>query len=285
MTRLPNTLLAYLKSILILAVTLTLFSVFADETTVEISTNSVDVYGRQITVYLYKPPGAGPFPLLILSHGSPRQPADRLHYGPETLHAQAVAYAADGVAVAVPIRRGYGGNGKWEESYGSCDRPDYYDAGLAGADDIDCTIAAFTNRPDIDASKVVLMGVSAGGWASLAAATRGSVLGVVNFAGGRGSSAPDTVCDEDNLVYAASRYGSDSRQVPELWIYSQNDHFFGPPLAHRLLDAFTAAGGQATFIAAPPYRDDGHRYFDDVTAWKPSVDNFLRQIGFLPPKS
>jgi hypothetical protein len=73
--------------------------------------------------------------------------------------------------------------------------------------------------------------------------------------------------------------------VPELWIYSQNDHYFGPTLAHRLFDAFTKAGGQATFVAAPAYGDDGHKYFDDVASWKPAVDGFLRQIGFLPPKS
>jgi dienelactone hydrolase len=251
---------------------------------VESSTINVDVYGREINVYYYKPEGAGPFPLLVLSHGSPRKAEDRLHFGAQTLRVQAEAYAASGVAVAVPIRRGYGGNGKWAESYGSCEHPDYYDAGLAGADDIDATIAALSKRQEIDASRVVLMGVSAGGWASLAAATKGGVLGVVNFAGGRGSSGPDTVCKEDNLIYAASSYGGASPHVQELWIYSQNDHFFGPSLAHRLFDAFTTAGGQATFLAAPPYGDDGHKYFDDVSAWKPTVDRFLRQIGFLSPK-
>jgi dienelactone hydrolase len=251
---------------------------------VDSSTINVNVDGTEINVYFYKPVGAGPFPLLVLSHGSPRNAEDRLHFGARTLRVQAEAYAAAGVAVAVPIRRGYGGVGKWAEDYGTCEHPDYYDAGLAGADDIDATIAALSKRPEIDASRVVLMGVSAGGWASLAAATKGGVRGVVNFAGGRGSRGPDTVCKEDNLTYAAGRYGGDSHHVPELWIYSQNDHFFGPSLARRLFDAFTTAGGQATFVAAPPYGDDGHKYFDDVTSWKPTVDRFLRQIGFLSPK-
>jgi dienelactone hydrolase len=250
----------------------------------QISTNNVNVLGREIKVYLYKPDGDGPFPLLILSHGSPRNVEDRVHFGAQSLQTQAKAYVADGVAVAVPIRRGYGGNGKWVEGFGPCEHPDYCDAGLAGADDIDATITALSKRPDIDPSRIVLMGVSAGAWASLAAATKNHVRGVVNFAGGRGSTGPDTVCNEDNLIYAANRYGSDSHHVPELWIYSQNDHFFGPALAHRLFDAFTKAGGQATFIATPPHGDDGHKYFDDVRAWKPTVDNFLRRIGFLPSK-
>ncbi len=250
----------------------------------EISTNNVSVLGREIKVYFYKPAGAGPFPLLILSHGSPRNAEDRVHFGAQTLQTQARAYVASGVAVAVPIRRGYGGNGKWVEGFGTCEHPDYYDAGLTSADDIDATVAALSKRPDIDASRIVLMGVSAGGWASLAAATKGNVRGVINFAGGRGSTGPDTVCNEADLIYAANRYGTDSQHLPELWIYSQNDHFFGPALAHRMFDAFTTAGGKATFVAAPPYGDDGHRYFDDVTTWKPTVDNFLRQIGFLSSK-
>jgi len=251
----------------------------------EISTNNVDVLGREIKVYFYKPDGIGPFPLLILSHGSPRNAEERNRYGEKTLQAQAEAYATNDVAVAVPIRRGYGGSGKWEEGFGTCEHPDYYDAGLAGADDIDATIAALSKRRDIDPARVVLMGVSAGGWASLAAATKGGVLGVVNFAGGRGSSAPDTVCKEDNLISAAGRYGADSHQVQQLWIYSQNDHFFGPSLAHRLFDSFSTAGGKATFVAAPAYGDDGHKYFDDINSWKPTVDGFLRQIGFLPPET
>jgi dienelactone hydrolase len=241
---------------------------------------SVDVEGTAIDVYYYRPTGAGPFPLLVLSHGSPRSGEDRANFGAGTLARQAQAYARSGVAVIVPIRRGYGGRGEWAEGYGKCARADYYDAGLAGARDIEAAVGAFSKRPEIDASRIALMGVSAGGWASLAAATRGGVRAVVNFAGGRGSQGPDEVCAEDQLVSAAASYGGASR-VPELWIYSQNDHFFGPALAKRMHDAFTAAGGRAAFITAPPYGADGHKYFNAVDSWKPGVDRFLRQAGFL----
>ncbi len=270
-----------------LALVLLIFTISCEkqEPRLEISTLKVSVQQTEINVYLYEPAGAGPFPLLVLSHGSPRNAAERVNYGAHTMQAQAEAYAASGVAVAVPIRRGYGGHGVWAEGYGSCPSPDYYGAGLAGAEDIDATIAVISQRQEIDATRVVLMGVSAGGWASLAAATKGGVRGVVSFAGGRGSNGPDTVCNESQLILAAARYGKASRPVPELWIYSQNDHFFGPALARRLYDGFTAAGGQATFVAAPPSGDDGHNYFNDVAAWKPTVDRFLRELGFLPAKS
>jgi dipeptidyl aminopeptidase/acylaminoacyl peptidase len=141
---------------------------------------TVNVQDTNINVYYYQPAGDGPFPLLVLSHGSPRSAEDRASYGSKTLHAQAEAYAANGVAVAVPIRRGYGGNGEWVEGYGNNKNPDFYVAGLTSAEDIEATIAAFSKRPEIDASRIVLMGVSAGGWASVAAGTKGGVLGVVS---------------------------------------------------------------------------------------------------------
>jgi dienelactone hydrolase len=253
---------------------------FAPALAFERSALSVNVEGTDIDVYFYKPDGAGRFPLLVLSHGSPRDPRDRSDFGAGTMRKQAEAYARSGVAVAVPIRRGYGGRGQWAEGYGGCENADYYNAGLASAEDIAAAIAMASRLPGVDASRIVLMGVSAGGWASLAAATRGGLRGVVNFAGGRGSKGPDDVCGEDQLVRAAGLYGGASR-APELWIYGQNDHFFGPNLAHRIHDAFVAAGGRATFIAAPPFGEDGHKYISDVSAWKPEVDRFLRRIGFL----
>jgi dienelactone hydrolase len=241
---------------------------------------STSLDGDKVTIILYRPDGAGPFPLLILSHGSPRSGADRASYGPDTLRAQANAFAAKGIAAAVVIRRGYGGAGHWAETYGTCAHPDYYSAGLASARDIEAAIDVVTHQPGIDSSRIALIGVSAGGWASVAEGSRWRVTGLVSFAGGRGSSGPDSVCGGDALVQAMGRYGATSR-APELWIYSVNDHFFGPPLAHRLYDAFTKAGGHASFIAAPAYGNDGHGYFNDVPAWMPQVSGFLRQIGFM----
>jgi hypothetical protein len=55
-------------------------SAFEQAGAFEISTNNVSVLGREIKVYFYKPAGAGPFPLLILSHGSPRKAQDRIHF-------------------------------------------------------------------------------------------------------------------------------------------------------------------------------------------------------------
>jgi len=250
--------------------------------TVDYKTLSAGVGGVTIPIYLYKPDGKGPFPLIVLSHGSPRLPGGRLSYGPKTLKEQALAFVASGAAVAVVIRRGYGGNGKWVEGYKTdCSRPNYHDAGLVSAQDIDAALKVLVKEPDIDRARVVLVGHSAGAFASVAAATREKILGVVSFAAGRGSLEPDKVACEDKLVEAMQDYGR-ATPVPELWFYSQNDHFFDPRLATELRDAFVKAGGKATLISAPPYKAEGHGYIFNIAGWKPEVDAFLKQIGFFP---
>jgi dienelactone hydrolase len=218
----------------------------------------------------------------VLSHGSPRDAAGRAEFGKGTLAAIARHFTARGVMVAVPIRRGYGTDGgAWAEGYGACDRAEFHRAGLTSARDIRAALDAVLSRPDADQRRVVLMGVSAGGWGSLAAASQSvpGLLGVVNFAGGRGSLKAGEVCSPDALVSAAGRYGSGSR-VPQLWLYSSNDRFFGPEIAGRLHRAFQEAGGRAEFVAAPPFGEDGHRYIRAIDQWRGKVDGFLATIGF-----
>jgi dienelactone hydrolase len=246
-----------------------------------VSMLTAEVGGTKIPIYLYKPEGKGPFPLIVLSHGSPRDEADRKNFGPDTLSDQARAFVRRGAAVAVPIRRGFGGNGVLRDMYqGNCSRPNYYDAGLVSAGDIGAAIRIVAKQPEIDAKRVVLVGHSAGGFASIAAATREKILGVVGFAPGRGSLEPDKVICKPQLLSALARYGHASH-APELWIYSENDHFFGPELAKQFYDRFTKAGGQATFVAAPSWGQEGHAYIEAISSWQPDVDAFLKKIGFF----
>jgi dienelactone hydrolase len=235
-----------------------------------------------IDVTVFRPEGAGPFPLLVLSHGSPRSAQDRRREGRQRLAAQSQVFASMGYAVLVPTRRGYGGSGgQWAEAYGSCNDPDYYRAGLETARDLRAAVDAVRGEPWADAKRIVLAGQSAGGFGSVAAsATRfEGLVAVVNFAGGRGSMGPDQVCGEERLVEAMARYGEAAR-VPELWIYSANDRFFGPRLARRMHAAFVQAGGRAELLQAPASGRDGHGYFAQRPEdWSPHVASFLRNAG------
>ena len=235
-----------------------------------------------IEVTVFKPEGVGPFPIVVLSHGSPRSAEDRRRQGRQRLVAQSRRFVAMGFAVLVPTRRGYGeSGGSWAEAYGTCSAPNYYSAGLETARDVRAAVDAVRGEPWADARRVVLAGQSAGGFGSVAASSQpfDGLVGVVNFAGGRGSQGPDDVCGEDRLVEAMARYGSAAR-VPELWIYSVNDRFFGPGLARRMHTAFVRSGGRAELVEAPATGLDGHGYFaramDD---WAPRVAGFLQRIG------
>ena len=237
-----------------------------------------------IVVTVFRPAGDGPFPLVVLSHGSPRTPAERDKPARMRFPTQSERFVRMGYAVVVPTRRGYGeSGGPWVEGYGHCSNPDYYAAGLETARDIEAAIESVRHEPWADARRIVLVGVSAGGFGSVAAASKKlpGVVAVVNFAGGRGSQATDRVCGEPRLVEAMGRYAAAG--VPELWLYSVNDRFFGPELAHRMHAAFVQAGGRAEFVAARAVGLDGHGYFvRDVEDWEPRVRRFLSEAGALP---
>ncbi|MDQ0392635.1 dienelactone hydrolase family protein [Labrys monachus] len=247
---------------------------------VTVSTLQADVDGTGIPITLYRPDGKGPFPLVILSHGMARDKSIIRTLGPGELANVARIFANSGAAVAVPIRRGYGNNGPTVEFYKrDCSRPDFYDVGLAGAENITATIHALSGDPTIDASRIVLVGYSVGGLVSVAAATKEKVLGVISFAGGHGSDRPDHVNCQDELVSAFKQYGENSK-VPELWIYSENDHFINIDVAKSLRDAFVTSGGSVKFLEVPPYGKEGHNYIQYALGWKASVDAFLTKIGF-----
>ena len=63
-----------------------------------------------------------------------------------------------------------------------------------------------------------------------------------------------------------------------LWIYIENDTFFGPDLSKRMHEAFTAAGGTAEYHLVPPFGNEGHFFIgapDAVPIWSPLVTKFL----------
>ena len=64
-----------------------------------------------------------------------------------------------------------------------------------------------------------------------------------------------------------------------LWVYAENDHFFGPKLARQLRDAFAAGGGRVEFISAAAFGSDGHQLFSraGIPVWTPMVDDFLKR--------
>lgn len=251
----------------------------------EFGTLPVTIDGSRYTLesLIVRPPGDGPFPLALIAHGSPRDVAQRTRFAVSSMRPQAEEMARRGYAVAVVLRRGYGtSTGAVVEGAGPCDRPNYVGAGREGAKDLRAVVETMRAQPYVDASRILIVGVSAGGFAALAAAADPpeGLRAVVNFAGGRGSPAPGVVCEDYALVRAFGAFGETAR-VPMLWVYAENDSYFPPGLAQRFYDAFTGAGGRAELVIAAPFGDDGHALFSrrGTPIWRPLVDGFLRKAG------
>ena len=229
---------------------------------------------------LVRPSGSGRYPLALISHGAPRDPAARATMSPYGTYRQALEFARRGFAALVVMRRGYGiSGGEFAENSGPCADRNYVQSARASAEDLQAAIRAMQERTDVSTNGMIAVGASAGGFASIALAAWAppGLVAVISFAGGRGSRGTDDVCDEAALVRAFAVLGRTSR-IPMLWIYAENDKFFRPELAHRMHSAFTDAGGRAQLIDAPAFGDDGHTLFSrGVPLWTPMIDRFLRE--------
>jgi dienelactone hydrolase len=240
-----------------------------------------------LTATLFRPPGDGPFPLIVLSHGNPPQASDRPKIKRYRIIPQIREFVKRGFAVIVPIRRGYGATGgDFAEDYGKCSDPLYTGAGLEAAKDIVATIAFAAKLPSVKSDKILLVGQSAGGFASLAAASVNpqGVIGVVNFAGGRGgrpATNPGEPCAPNRMAMTMETYAK-TIKVPVLWHYAENDKFFGPNYPREWFAAFQKAGAKGRLVVQPPFGKDGHSVFSSkngIPIWTKEFDNFIREIG------
>lgn len=222
-------------------------------------------------------------PVVIINHGAPRNRDDNGNISVESYAAARDWFLKQGFAVVVPVRRGYGASSVTvQESYRSCEDPDYWNAGHTTANDIAAVVDYLRASPHIDSNNIIVLGQSAGGWGSLALSSRNisGIIAIINFAGGRGSLQRGQVCHPERLVETAQRFGA-SAKVPTIWLYSENDSFFGPALANSMFHAYRSAGGTAEFVSLPSFRKDGHAIFaqeDGVRLWTPAVKDFLERL-------
>ena len=108
----------------------------------EIHTVRVAQADASIVVTTFRPGGAGPFPWIVLSHGTAPTAAANRALGCYRPLAPVREWVQRGYAVVVPVRRGYGASGgdKFGDSYGSCARPDFRRAGEGAALDLLATV-------------------------------------------------------------------------------------------------------------------------------------------------
>lgn len=243
-----------------------------------------------ITATTYHPPGSGPFSLVVLSHGSPANAAARARMGRYRVITRIQALVERGFAVIVPMRRGFGDTGgDFAERFGRCDAPDFLSAGREAARDLLATVAYAAKLPFVKPDRIILLGQSAGGFASVAAASFNppGVVAVVNLSGGRGGGAGQyggEPCAPERMEETIAHFARTIR-VPVLWHYAENDQYFGPHHVRRWFLAFVLAGARGKLVMQPPFGEDGHRIFASpagLPIWTAEFDSFLREIGLGP---
>lgn len=248
-------------------------------------------HGYPLRATVFRPAGtpadaSGPqrHPLVVINHGT--SDATRLAVAMPVYYWLSRWFVERGYVVVLPQRRGHGATGgPMAESIGTCADPDHMRSGLAAADDIQGAVDYMSAQPFVTPGEAIVVGISSGGWAALALASRNSenVRAVINIAGGRGGrpfgQRVDAVCGEQRLVDAARAFG-ETAHAQTLWLYAENDSYFRPDLARALASAWQEGGGKAELHVFPSYGSDGHHLADDRAGWDiwgATVDSFLTE--------
>lgn len=242
--------------------------------------------------YVVRPVGNGPFPLAVMNHGVSLNARERSFFPLVEFRDAAIWFAHRGYLVVAPAGPGYGAMaleapelGLFPVFYskiGACENPNFRDAGMAAALLDKWIIDYMTEQKYAVADSAIVIGQSAGGWGAIALSSQNlpSVKAIIAFAAGRGGRVggkPNNNCAPDRLVEATAAFGQSAR-TPMLWIYIENDTFFGPDLSKRMHAAYTSAGGNAEYHLMPPFGGDGHFFIDSPDAipqWSPLVSQFL----------
>lgn len=260
----------------------------------EIPATVTNMYGRAVTqpvtVTVFRDDERTLQPFLVLNHGRPAQAADFAKMGRTRFSDNSNYFVSKGFAVFVPTRIGYGVTGGDDVEYsGTCSNRSYLPAYEAAARQSVTLIEHIRTLPYIDPSRGLVIGQSFGGATAIALAAKNlaGVTAAVNFAGGGGGDPvgrPENPCRADLLEKLFASYGSTSR-IPTLWLYSENDRYFGKDKPHDWFNAFVAKGGTGKFVQLPalmpPLGEDGHSSFTrNPGAWRPSFEEFLERNGF-----
>jgi dipeptidyl aminopeptidase/acylaminoacyl peptidase len=117
--------------------------------------------GESVPVFLFEPPGDGPFPVVVMVHGGPEAqwlPWFSPSFAPLTQH-----LVSRGYAVAAPNVRGSSGYGKRYQALDDVEKR------LDSVQDLGSLHEWLSSRPSIDGSRAVVYGRSYGGYMVLAA--------------------------------------------------------------------------------------------------------------------
>jgi carboxymethylenebutenolidase len=232
---------------------------------------------RTLAAYLYFPPGAGPFPGLVVNHGSTIHPGSSDFCRPGTT----AVLMSWGYAVLLPHRRGYGNSEgpTWRQEVTAEFGTAEYDQALAArlvreAEDVAAAVAWLGARPEVATDRIGVIGSSFGGVMSLLAAARCPGLRcAVDFAGAAMN------WERTPTLRATMLTAARQLVMPVCLVQSENDYSTAPT---RELAAELERHGKAhvarVFPAFGLTADEGHLFFQNgAPIWGPWVRAFLER--------
>ena len=231
---------------------------------------------------LDRPTGTGPFPAIVMGHGSGQ--ATRHQLG-----SIAGRFAAAGFAVLRYDKRGVGDSGGVYEVAGNVANSERTFPILAG--DMLAGVEFLKTRGDVDPARIGLFGVSQAGWIIPLAASRSSdvkfmilvvgptvSVGVENYYSNLVEFTPSASLDD---AYARSRvysgpHGYDPRRTleslstPGLWLLGGADRSIPTPLTVEVLQSLQDSGRPYRWIVYPgaghnlgvDFLDDAGRFLE-----------------------
>jgi pimeloyl-ACP methyl ester carboxylesterase len=253
----------------------------------------------QITLFanVYRPVKKDVHKVVLFSHGSTggwvRSPKETYGAPPQTF----IEFFIDhGYTIVAPMRRGVGlSTGTYEEecpmSAGRCtaqENSDMAEPGLVEAvRDTDAVIDQIVlNKLLPEKSKILLAGVSRGGFLSLVMAGRRPelVTGVLNFVGGW-LSISDVYSDAENakrMRFQSDRLISAGKVVrmPTVWIYAVRDPFYSETVTRQFFRWFSEAGGRGDYVLVTGHSlPSGHQVANQLNLWSARAEELLDEVS------
>ena len=224
---------------------------------------------------VFKPEGAGPFPVVIINHG--KSLGNNRIQGRERAIVVTRQFMQRGYAVVLPMRQGFSNSGGAAVGEGC----NITGNGEAQADDIKAVVKWVVQQPWADAQKMIMLGQSHGGLTTMAYAQdpHPGVQFVVNFAGGLKYTQG---CQWDLALKEAFKTYGQKAKVESIWFYGANDSYFPPEVIKPAHQAFVDAGGKAQMVAFGAFGTDAHAMFGSAAGlpiWWPSVEAKLLERG------
>jgi len=244
----------------------------------------VKIGGRDVrleALFVKRADAKGRLPIVFFNHGRPAYSEMSLDHSLANndpgINLLADMARRGWLAVAIH-RRGFGQSDGPVQSDSPCAVDSYMAWMNADADDIEASIPVVAKRADADASRMIAMGGSAGGAASLALAARNppGLAAVINLAGGEHWSGCAAIRDSIPIDFA--NLGGRSR-IPNLWVFAKNDLNHPLDQIEVMRSAFAGAGADLKLVLLEPIGEDGHTGLYTIAGraqWLVEIDNFLR---------